>query len=617
MNIYLNQKKVSIRRQQLIGNGGEAEVYDLGTGQVLKLFKQAHHPDYQASSPLQQAVQVRLQEHQEKLHQLPKGLPDRVIAPQEFAYDRSGRIVGYTMRFLRPSRPLLDYGDRRIRHQGISAPQVTAMLLDLHQTVAQIHQQGMIIGDFNDLNLLVQDHQAYFIDVDSFQFGSFPCRVFTERFLDPQLCNHGHQLCLDQPYRDESDWYAFTVMVMQCLLFVHPYGGVYQPKNPTHKIPQGARSLHRISIFDPQVRYPKPALPLHCLPEAILDYFEQVFRQDQRGVFPQTLLRQLRWQTCPTCGLDHAKPTCPNCFAQLRVIAPPLQSGTLHVKTLFQTQGIIVTATVQGDQLCWLYHDHQGFHREDGAIVGEGTPAPHLEFMLHGAATLISNGGQLVLLGDRPHLRKRFGLDPCHLPGHSFAGNDRHYYWIHQGQLLRGSPMAPVYMGDVLLHQTAIWVGPFGLGLYRMDTLTTLLIFDCDRPGIKDHLTVPAWPGQLLTLHCCFSGDRAWLFATSQCQGKRHYHLLVIQAQGHIEASLTSDQEDHWLASRGSCPIADQLFVPTDAGILRLELQQGHLQPTRLFTETEPFVNSHCQLLPARQGLYGIHPQSIQYLQIL
>lgn len=616
MNIYLNKKKISLKRQQLIGNGGEADIYDLGTGQVLKLFKPVDHPDYQASLPLQQAVQFRLQEHQQKLQQFPKDLPDRVIAPQVLAYDRSGQIVGYTMGFLRPARPLLAYGDRKVRQMGIGGQQITEILLGLHQTVEQLHYQGIIIGDFNDLNILVKDTNAYLIDADSFQFGSFHCRVFTERFLDPQLCqSQAPALILEQPYGFNSDWYAFAVMVMQCLLFVHPYGGIYQPKNPANKIPQGARSLHRISIFDPQVRYPKPALPLHALPEAILDYFEQVFRQDRRGVFPQTLLKQLTWQTCPTCGLDHAKPTCPICLAQLRVMVSSLQSGTLQVKTLFQTQGIIVTAAIQGGQLCWLYHDHQGFHREDGTLLLEGPLVPHLGFRLHRAVTLISNGGQLILLGDRPDLRQRFALDPCHLPGHSFAANDRHYYWLHQGQLLRGAPMAPVYMGDVLHQQTAIWVGSFGVGLYLMDTLMTLLIFNCDRPGIKD-ITVPAWPGQLLTLHCCFSGDRAWLFASSQCQGKCHYHLLVIHAQGHIEARLTSDQGDHWLASWGACPIAHQLFVPTDDGILRLELQQGQLQPTRLFTETEPFVNSQCQLLPAKDGLYGVHPQAIQYLQM-
>ena len=56
-------------------------------------------------------------------------------------------------------------------------------------------------------------------------------------------------------------------MLMQCLLFVGPYGGVYRPKDPAHRVRE-ARPVHRMTIFHPEVQYPKPAIPYGTLPEA-------------------------------------------------------------------------------------------------------------------------------------------------------------------------------------------------------------------------------------------------------------------------------------------------------------------------------------------------------------
>ena len=47
MDIYLNQKRIKVNPKNAIGKGGEADIYDLKNGKVLKLFKTADHPDYQ------------------------------------------------------------------------------------------------------------------------------------------------------------------------------------------------------------------------------------------------------------------------------------------------------------------------------------------------------------------------------------------------------------------------------------------------------------------------------------------------------------------------------------------------------------------------------------------
>ena len=145
---------------------------------------------------------------------------------------------------------------------------VLQIFKDLHGTVMGIHGKQVVIGDFNDLNVLVKGTEAYMVDADSFQFGRFPCRVFTARFVDPLLCDpKSHSPMLVKPHNSESDWYAYAVMLMQCLLYVDPYGGVYIPKDRAKKIPHPQRPLKRVTIFNPEVRYPKPAVHYNVLPD--------------------------------------------------------------------------------------------------------------------------------------------------------------------------------------------------------------------------------------------------------------------------------------------------------------------------------------------------------------
>jgi hypothetical protein len=58
------------------------------------------------------------------------------------------------------------------------------------------------------------------------------------------------------------------------------------------------------------------------------------------------------------------------------------------------------------------------------------------------------------------------------------------------------------------------------------------------------------------------------------------------------------------------------LFAPTDEGIIRVEPQHGQLVQTRLFPDTEPFVDSSCHLFAGQQGMYVVDRQHIYLLSI-
>ncbi len=186
MDVYLEGKKVRLDPTKALGKGGEADVFDLGDGRALKVFKPPEHPDYQGLPEEQTAARARLDEHQRKLRAFPTVLPARVVVPQTLATDRRGQqVLGYAMRKLDCVEPLRRFSDPAFRRAGATSAHVAEVMRGLHRTLEAVHGSGVVVGDFNDLNVLVSGADAYLIDADSFQFGPFLSAVFTERFLDP------------------------------------------------------------------------------------------------------------------------------------------------------------------------------------------------------------------------------------------------------------------------------------------------------------------------------------------------------------------------------------------------------------------------------------------------
>ena len=619
MDIYLNQKRIKLNPKNAIGKGGEADVYDLKNGQVLKLFKTADHPDYQMLPQEQLAATARLALHQQKLRVFPQNLPARVIKPEILATDKQGvNILGYAMPFLQNTVPLLKYSDRNYRQtNAISQQVVTNLFRDLHETVLKVHQANVTIGDFNDLNLLVSQNQVHLIDADSFQFGQFPCQVFTARFVDPLLCDrNANQPILTSPHNPDSDWYAFTVMLMQSLLYVDPYGGVYKPKSQASQIPHSARPLQRITIFHPDVRYPKPAISYKVLSDDLLQHFHNCFEKDWRGGFPKPLLESMRWNKCNQCGIEHLKTTCP--FCRPSPLAPlPVGEGNKMGKTsckvlqIFQTEGIILQFALQNNSLNYLYHANHEFKREDNAVLLSGELDANIQFAIFGKSTIVAKQGKALTLNQ--------GQTPQAIAAELIRANSFSLYWIDQGQLLRDGKLGNEYIGDILEGQTQFWIGEtFGFGFYRAGAISVAFTFDAKRVGICDRVNIPPIQGELIDANCVFSNDLCWFFTITQEQGKIIHRVSVLRPNGELVATLAGQKGDiAWLMNiHGGSAIANWLFVPTDEGIARVEVNNGQIMITKTFLETEPYVDGGCSLIVSSQGIYVIHSQKILQLQL-
>lgn len=621
MDVWLEGKKVRLDPQRALGKGGEADVFDLGDGRALKIFKPPEHPDYQGLPQEQAAARARLDEHQRKLRVFPTVLPARVVTPQALATDKKGReVLGYAMRKLDGVEPLRRFGEPSFRRAGGKASDAVAMLRGLHRTLDAVHTSGVVVGDFNDLNVLVSGTDAYFIDADSFQFGQYLCSVFTERFLDPlRLGGGATSLTPARPASPDSDWFAFAVVVMQSLLCVGPYGGIHRPKVAGTRTTPASRVLQRVTVFHPEVQYPKPAQPLATLPDDVLHLLHRVFVEDLRGAFPLPSLEGLRFSVCASCGVEHARAACPTCQPNATAAAAPVTAvrGQVVATRKFSTRGVLVHASAEGGVLRWLYHADGAYRREDGRKVLEAPLNPLLRWAFQGDTTLLGRGGQVTVFapGREPEL---LSVDLCERRP-VFAANARHRYWASGGALWRDGTYGPERLGDVLEGQTRLFVGPrFGLGFHRAGGLRGAFLFDAERKGLRDGLALP-WPsGQLVDAEALFDGDSAWLFLAEESGGRTVHHCVVVGADGVVRASAKAEAGDgSWLGTlRGKCAVGSALFCATDAGLTRVEVVQGRLEAVREFPDAEPFVDSGCQLFLTRDGLTAVRTRDITSLRM-
>lgn len=630
MYVIIAKKRVRVDMTKSVGKGGEADVFKIGQNKVLKIYKPPNHPDIEGildskeRDRAQRGAAERIQEHQAKLPLFPRNLPSRFIAPVDLAMDdpQGQRIVGYTMPFVEGGIDLLQFRYRdpttNTRKFGVPDSVVIKAHLDMHQSVDGGHQVGFIIGDYNDLNVLVKDGDAYILDVDSGQFGQFFCRVFTQGFVDPMLCErnpNGEGIILSKPHNEFSDWYAFSVMLMSSLLFVGPYDGVFMPKDKTKKVSHELRPLHRVTVFDKEnVRYPKIARPIDVIPDALLVYLEEVFTQDRRQVFPRELLERLQFDKEGNL-LSIVKP------AVTAAITKEVRMGKVTATKVFSTPGRILCVSHQEGKLRWLYHWDGEYRREDGQMVMMGEHDPFMRYRIQSRNTVVAKGSRAFLFkpNEQP---EAFTVETYGAQLSLVDANADTVFYVDNGVLKKTGAFGLQFaerIGDVLSGQTLFWVGSrLGFGFYRAGEMSRYFVFLTDREGINDSISIAPLQGKLIDATCQFGADTVWFFTCSRESGKTMNRCRIISSKGVCVASVEAlDGDGSWLGSiRGKMVAGNMLLAPTDDGIVCVCVNGSTLAVSKEFPDTARFVDTGSQLFPGENGVAVVGPQAIWNLQI-
>ncbi len=615
MDVIIRGKKVRLNQSKMIGSGGEAEIFDIGGQEVAKIFKTSTHPDFSLDPNAVKAAEGRIAEHQKKLRAWPSRLPSEVIGLTGLVTDVGNKkIVGYTMRFLSNMEVLLKYGERKYRETyGVTGNQVVDIFRYLHVLVSGVHGAGVVIGDFNDLNVLVDSSmKTYLVDADSMQFGGFMSRVFTARFVDPLLCDSkALSASLVKPHNPSSDWYAYNVMLMQALLFVGPYGGVHAPSDVSKKLKEWQRVQKRVTVFSPDVRYPKPAMHYSILPDIILDHFHGVFEKDGRSDFPLRLLSELRFTTCSVCKKVHARLSCPDCQVLSPSIVKEVITGSIEAMKILDTSGRIIYSTIQGGVPRYVYYENSAYYRDGSKKILDGKADPDIRFRIQGDSTILAKEGQVIIM-EKDGSQKRLITDLFRGKVTVVDANKDSVFAVQGDSLKRFNVADMDYadtLGSVLSGQTMIWVGDkLGFSFSRAGGITQAYVFHTDGKTLGSEVDIEKISGQALDATVVFARDYFWFLIATDENGQRLNKTYMFDKFGKLCGKAEASADDgSWLGSiSGKCANGRQLFCPTDDGIVRVEEVGGQLSVTKVFADTVRFVDSSSKLLFGQDGIYVI-----------
>lgn len=241
-------EKITLQDADWLGAGGEGSVWRVDSKTAVKV----------ASDPAAYAVKAQ------KTRLLAAICHPSLVTPTGLALDASGRPIGHFMP-LAPGEPLARYfstawqGKRQIRR---------ADLIDLadhmRQAIERLHAEGVIGGDINEFNWVVDGSLPRLFDCDSWGVGGLPVSAMLPSIADPAAKGR---------YGQGSDWFAFAVLVFQLFIGAHPYRGSHPDfgrQDLNERMAQGA------SLFDPKASAPASARDLDSIPAGLRRWMSEV-----------------------------------------------------------------------------------------------------------------------------------------------------------------------------------------------------------------------------------------------------------------------------------------------------------------------------------------------------
>ena len=303
-------KPISHRGLKEIGKGGEATVYELDARTVFKLYTHPVDPHRARTAPAHAKLEL--------MAARPPATKDnqgnQVLAwPSELVYqeDIYGRHPQTIAGFLMPRvggpgyRHIYTYWNPRARSQlrnvGQSSEETTRLLeaiaANLIQMMSGVHQQGYLMGDVNEQNILAAPTGLIAIlDADSFQVTDpstgrvYPCPVGRPEYTSPNYlrkmdtrcagrhCDHRLEQGISMSYAclprlPNDDRFSLAVMLFKLLMNGrHPFDGT-----------PGQSYREKIITRQPAVTHHPTALPAQALERW------QSIRQDWQKYLTETL----------------------------------------------------------------------------------------------------------------------------------------------------------------------------------------------------------------------------------------------------------------------------------------------------------------------------------------
>jgi DNA-binding helix-hairpin-helix protein with protein kinase domain len=279
----------------LVGRGGEANVYTVGTTRrwVAKLY---HDPTPARADKLRQMIAnppadpARAQGH------------TAIAWPVELVTSPTGQVAGFLMpavdaRISVPSFKLYNPRDRLATWPGFGWDYLLRAAANLAGVVRALHARGYVIGDLNESNILITNTALVtLVDCDSMQVPAggaevFRCTVGKVEYTPPELQGRDFTTLTRTP---EHDAFGLAVLIHLFLMEgIHPYQGVWRGSGaPT--IAEHIRA-GRCALIPGSGLAPAPyALPMETLPPELRALMLRCFGDGHRN--PAARPSAAEWQ---------------------------------------------------------------------------------------------------------------------------------------------------------------------------------------------------------------------------------------------------------------------------------------------------------------------------------
>jgi len=347
-DVIINNNKISLKKEDVIGRGGDAVIFAIGNRLVAKIY---HTPDTKRGRKLQ-----------DFLSQHASSLPNNVFHPRDLIHENTGKIIGFTMsKLITGCEPIEVLGNKNFCVKNhINNQSIVQMFLDMANVLNEIHKRNMIIGDINDRNEVLDPSfkSVAFLDVDSWQWGTHPCMVGTEAYLTPEL--YGKDLSQHPFFLPHHDWYSFVVLLFRSILKIHPFrDGIHNTyKSLTNRAERG------ITALDSDVAYPKIAMSPDILSDDIANLMIERLKLQNKDPFPSEALIEYKelLSECPSCHIwfPITRKSCPGCQMKnlIDMRLKKLFKGC-DCETLIDATGHILYHKVIGNVIYCLYEDDE------------------------------------------------------------------------------------------------------------------------------------------------------------------------------------------------------------------------------------------------------------------
>jgi hypothetical protein len=257
-----NGDRIKLSENDLANSGGEGKIY-VKNNFAYKIYFEQHKAMPKG-----------------KIAELNKLTRDNIIKPLQVIYNTNQEIIGYQMIALNQNKcfPLTRFftNDFRQKH-NIDNNMVVNIIKELYYTFENIHENGCLIVDGNEMNFLVSEDftTIYFIDVDSYGTENYKATAYNPNTLDP--------LTKQKNFNEESDWYIFGILFCQIVLGIHPFKGKYTGTslNINNRNIED-RMVKGVSIFRNNIKLNKAVRELSLIPQNMLSWLESLFNNSLR-----------------------------------------------------------------------------------------------------------------------------------------------------------------------------------------------------------------------------------------------------------------------------------------------------------------------------------------------